>query len=113
MNIPLMGFFVLMGVIVIGVIGAGVFAMWLDYRHKASKTGAAAGGKVESLEQRLAALEKQCARLEEQVLQAHVLLADEQRQLDHKLAAILPEATSATPESVPARNAAPLERARG
>jgi hypothetical protein len=110
---PTMGVLVFSGVLAIGGIGAIVFLKWLDYRYKASVTPAAKDGKVESLTQRVEALEKQCAKLQEQMLDAHTLLADEQRQLDHKLAAILPEPSSTPPEGVAARERAQPERVRG
>ena len=45
---------------------------------------------------RIAALEKKCEKLQEQVNEAHILIHDEQRELDRKLAASL-EARGAIP----------------
>jgi hypothetical protein len=44
-----------------------------------------------ALRTRCEALEKRCEKLEEQVVDAHAQLADERRQLDTKLASMLPE----------------------
>jgi len=92
----------------------GIVALlfWLRYRIKALKTRSGTDGEVAKLAQRLAALEKQCAKLQEQVLDAHTLLADEQRQLDHKLTAMLPDAPVAPPEIEGPRKQAQQERAR-
>ena len=62
------------------------------------KRGANSG--TDALHDRVAALEQRCAKLEEQVTEAHLLLADEQRQMDQKLAAILPD-TPAPAFSIP------------
>lgn len=70
--------------------------IWLRFRHAALKLRASEGGDVEKLTRRVEILEKQCAELREQVLQAHTLLADEQRTLDRKLSAVLPDAPDAT-----------------
>ena len=56
---------------------------------KAGKDGQS-GPELQQLRERCDALEKRCAKLEEQVTEAHSLLADEQRQLDKKLSNILP-----------------------
>jgi hypothetical protein len=59
-------------------------------RIKAGKEEGQNGSELQQLRERCDALEKRCAKLEEQVTEAHALLVDEQRQLDKKLANILP-----------------------
>jgi hypothetical protein len=66
--------------------------LYFDYKEKALKTKQQGAAEPdEKLLARIDALEKQCAKLQEQVTDAHALLADERRALDQKLAAMLPE----------------------
>ncbi|HLX60721.1 MAG TPA: hypothetical protein VKX17_05510 [Planctomycetota bacterium] len=61
---------------------------------------------------RIAALEKKCETLQEQVTEAHILIHDEQRELDRKLAARLEAAgpiPHSNPISQPRRSNSPAE----
>ena len=46
---------------------------------------------LQQVRERCDSLEKRCTKLEEQLKDAHLLLADEQRALDKKLASIIPD----------------------
>ena len=77
--------------------GGGIVALVLILKHKrdlakiANGTGADSAD-VNALRTRCDSLEKRCEKLEEQVISAHTQLADERRELDHKLASMLPDA---------------------
>ena len=90
---------IIVAALIIGALLAFFFIViglpvWLYHRREVLKMKGTAKGETTSLSQRVAALEKRCEKLEEQVTQAHLLLADEQRQMDRKLAAMLPDADS-------------------
>jgi uncharacterized protein YlxW (UPF0749 family) len=57
------------------------------------------GGESAELRQRLEALEKKCTEMQEQITDAHMLLADERRALDKKLAESFPEVSASGSES--------------
>ena len=89
------------GVMVLGHVVSGIISSFFKHREQIVKLKATAqtektDDKQVQLAARVEALEKQCAKLQEQVLIAHEQLADERRQLDNKLAAILPEISSET-----------------
>ncbi|MCK6472944.1 MAG: hypothetical protein L6R28_14470 [Planctomycetes bacterium] len=86
----------------------GIFALaialplLLSHKQKMARLHAESQGGEESLAKEVAALTERCGRLEarcgeleRQVRTAHELLADEQRALDRKLTAILPDADAA------------------
>jgi len=93
----------------IGIVG---LKLWFRYRLEALRIKGGSEAETGQLERRVEALEKQCAKLQEQVLDAHALLADEQRQLDRKLTAMLPDAPDAAPGNEAARKQTQPERAR-
>lgn len=66
----------------------------LAHQREWAQTRRGANSGTDELRDRVAALGQRCTKLEEQITEAHVLLADEQRQMDKKLAAILPDAPS-------------------
>lgn len=76
----------------------GGFVVYLNHRKEMFKIMSASNSQnskqTEAMLARIATLETKCAKLEEQVLLAHEQLADERRQLDNKLSAILPEISS-------------------
>ena len=95
-----------------GLMGLGAFVMffkWIGQHNReirahqlemaGIKTGNAApsSAELDKLRERCDALEQRCTKLEAQLLDAHALLADEQRELDKKLASILPGESAATP----------------
>jgi uncharacterized protein HemX len=81
---------------VLSTLGAAASA-WLKHRREMVKMkleGQAQrqnGGEAAELRQRLEALEKKCTEMQEQITDAHMLLADERRALDKKLAESFPE----------------------
>lgn len=93
-----MGLFEFMTVLV--VIGLPAFLIFglpaiLRHRRHIDPTILERLAETTTLRDRLASLEKRCSELERQVRTAHDLLADEQRALDRKLNAILPDADAA------------------
>jgi hypothetical protein len=58
---------------------------------KSPATNPANNQDFDELRQRCDALEKRATKLEEQLKDAHLLLSDEQRALDRKLASIIPD----------------------
>lgn len=65
------------------------------YRSAQAKLSNTASAEVAALRKTCEALDRRCSELERQVRTAHDLLADEQRALDRKLNAILPDADAA------------------
>jgi uncharacterized protein YlxW (UPF0749 family) len=99
------------GAAAVGAVGVTVMHVATEYfKHREklaelqSKGSNLDSGRMNQLQQRVDALEKQCAKLQEQVLTAHEQLADERRALDNKLAAILPEIPPATSSPVQVRS---------
>jgi hypothetical protein len=74
-----------------------------DMRQLEIQRETGGGGNSAQLQARCEALEKRCAALEEQMKTAHLLLADEQRALDQKLANILPQETPEKRDDGPSR----------
>jgi hypothetical protein len=68
---------------------------WFYHRREMMKMKGLARNDTAALGERVTALEKRCDKLEERITEAHVLLADEQRQMDRKLSAILPDSMPA------------------
>jgi len=82
---------------VVGFFGIVVgLPVWLHHRRTMLKLKGQNGRDIGTLHKRIDDLEKQCHKLQEQVTEAHVLLADERRELDrrleNKLAQIAPDA---------------------
>ncbi len=84
----------------LGLVGLGIvaltfgilvgFPVWLYHRREILRMRGTAAKDVQRLRERIEGLEKRCAKLEEQVASAHMLIADEQRQLDKKLSNLVP-----------------------
>ncbi|MGD0089104.1 MAG: hypothetical protein ABSE73_04230 [Planctomycetota bacterium] len=98
-----MGIF-LVALLVIGslliVVGLPIF---LYHRREVLRMRGFSDKHTVKLSDRVATLEQRCDKLEERVTEAHLLLADEQRQMDRKLSALLPDAPA--PESDPSPEA--------
>lgn len=81
---------------VVIMMGMAVFADFLTkrakYRAAAAQKSDSSAAQIAELRKTCEALDRRCAELEKQVRTAHDLLADEQRTLDRKLNAILPDA---------------------
>lgn len=86
-------------VAIVSIVGIAVFADFLTkrekYRAAQAKQSDTAAAEIAELRKTCEALDRRCAELEKQVRTAHDLLADEQRTLDRKLNAILPDADAA------------------
>ena len=67
------------------------FPVWLYHRREVLRMRGTNTKEVLKLRERLEVIERRCAKLEEQVQTAHLLIADEQRALDKKLSKIVPE----------------------
>ena len=91
------------------VVGLPVF---LYHRREVLRMKGVSDKQTVKLSDRVATLEQRCDRLEEQVTQAHLLLADEQRQMDRKLSAILPDAPAPQPDPGPETKRRSGERKR-
>jgi hypothetical protein len=93
----LIGLFAVIG----GLLFAG-FAVWTKHREKIAALQARnpAQPPDTKLVQRLEAVEAECAKLREQMVTVHTLLADEQHQLDRKLSAMLPESSADSRKSI-------------
>jgi len=82
--------------VVLSSIGAAARS-WLKHRREMTKLKIEgrqqkqSGSEVEEMRQRLEALEKKCVAMQEQITDAHMLLADERRALDKKLAESFPD----------------------
>ena len=86
--------FILFGLPILGFFGSFVLKAVLEHRVRLVElNGRQNKGSSESpdLRARCEALEKRCEKLEEQLLAVHADLADERRQLDRKLATVLPD----------------------
>ncbi|HYG76286.1 MAG TPA: LapA family protein [Planctomycetota bacterium] len=107
---------------VVGVFGMALciallvaFPVWLYHRRETMRIRGTNEKDMKKLRERIEVLEKRCAKLDEQVASAHILLADEQRAMDKKLSKIIPESASMIPdedESGPARKVKARDRAR-
>jgi predicted nuclease with TOPRIM domain len=86
---------------------------WLHHRREMAKLKIEgkkqkqSGAESDELRQRLEALEKKCAAMQEQITDAHMLLADERRELDKRLAQALPDHGGTNDE--PARRQSPAK----
>jgi hypothetical protein len=76
----------------------GLAAVWFKHKEKMASLTRVASAETEKLASRLEAVEKQCAKLQEQVNDAHAQLVDERRILDQKLAQKLAEGSAAIPD---------------
>jgi hypothetical protein len=81
---------------------------YFSHREKMARLRGKGREPEEKLLARIEALEKKCAQLQEQVNEAHILIHDEQRELDRKLAARLEEAGA-----IPSDSAAGAQARRG
>ena len=103
----------------LGLVGLGIvaltfgilvgFPVWLYHRREMLRMKGTNAKEVQKLRERIDVIEKRCAKLEEQVATAHLLIADEQRALDKKLSKIVPE--HAQDEEAAVRNRKMPERA--
>jgi hypothetical protein len=95
-----------------GIAGLGVVAVffifviglpvYLYHRREVMRLKGTQAREVSKLTERIESLDKRCQKLEEQVTAAHLLLDDERRQMDRKLATMLPD-TPSEPESTSRR----------
>jgi hypothetical protein len=85
--------------------------VYLHHRRTVLKMKGQSNRDIEALHKRIDHLEKECRKLQDQVTEAHVLLADERRELDKrledKLKNIVPDA-AAFPDASPTDD--PLSR---
>jgi hypothetical protein len=82
-------------VLSLGVLGLAIVAVFfgivvgvptfLYHRREVLRIRGTNAKEIGKLRDRIDALDQRCEKLEEQVASAHILLADEQRQLDRKL----------------------------
>lgn len=73
----------------------GGLAIWLKHREKVlAMRGPATSEPDAKVVERIEKVEAECAKLREQLLAVHTLLADEQHQLDRKLSAMLPDSSA-------------------
>src|ERR1051325_11510179 len=79
----------------------GMAAIYFNHQQKMAKLTGGSNVDVEKITARLEAVEKQCAKLQEQVNDAHALLVDERRVLDLKLAQKLAEGSAVIPNDTP------------
>jgi septal ring factor EnvC (AmiA/AmiB activator) len=99
------------GSMVVPAIG-GLLVTLTQHREKMAQLQSESkqdGQRIAELEARLEKLEKLSAKLDERVTDAHVLLADEQRELDTKLNRLLPPIADAGGDDS-AKAKAPRER---
>ncbi|MCY3023626.1 MAG: hypothetical protein NTW87_31995 [Planctomycetota bacterium] len=82
---------VILGAIVLFFFVVVGLPVWLYHRREVLRMKGLARNETAAVSQRVTALESRCDTLEERVTEAHVLLADEQRQMDRRLAAMLPD----------------------
>ena len=71
------------------------FPCWLYHRRVMVRLKGTNAREMAHMREKIMALQQRCEKLEEQVSTAHMLLADEQRQLDRKLASLLPDSEHA------------------
>lgn len=95
-------------IITIGFFGSMTVLMWMYFRYEALKLKSKSGGAEVEAQKRIEALEAKCEKLQEQVTEAHALLVDERRQLDRKLAAMIPPDS----HSAPRKDIGPQTQAR-
>jgi uncharacterized coiled-coil protein SlyX len=89
--------FVLLGIVFL--IGTWMAGFWGGSRASNKELAV----RLEALEQKHALLEQRCEKLQDQVTEAHLQLADERRVLDQKLSAMLPPPESTVSETEKAK----------
>jgi hypothetical protein len=90
-----------------------IWSTFLLYRKRAIEVRGSHAKQVASLEERVEKLEKKCVAMQEQITDAHMLLADERRLLDKKLSESFPEIIPPIAESTEqAKRSAKRERTR-
>jgi len=70
------------------------FPSWLYHRREAMRIKGTHAKEWQKLRDRIETLEKRCAKLDEHVSSAHILLADERRSMDKKLSNIMPDSAA-------------------
>ena len=103
------GWIIIVGIVVGLPMLIGLVAVMSQHQIKMAKLKGSSSAETERLAARLAAVEKKCADLQEQVNDAHALLVDERRMLDQKLAqklaesghgaAMIPESSTTKPST--------------
>ncbi|HYF48610.1 MAG TPA: hypothetical protein VEJ63_04360 [Planctomycetota bacterium] len=78
------------GLVILGIVVGSLsilvgLPIWLHHRRSVLKMTGQRGRDIEALHKRIDQLEKECRKLQDQVTEAHVLLADERRDLDKRL----------------------------
>jgi hypothetical protein len=91
-----------------------VWPYYMYHRRRVMEIKGTHSRQVTTLEERVEKLEKKCAALQEQITDAHMLLADERRLLDKKLSETFPEiiAPASEPIESPKNRSTKRERAR-
>lgn len=69
--------------------------VWLWHRREVLKLKGTHSRDVVKLKERMDELDKRCNKLQEQVTAAHLMLDDERREMDKRLAQICPEPPAA------------------
>ncbi len=83
---------------------------YLYHRRRMAELKGTHAQHVETLQERMERLEKKCAAMQEQITDAHMLLADEQRMLDKKLAESFPGIVAPMPPIPDEPSVAPSAR---
>jgi hypothetical protein len=65
--------------------------VWLHHRRRVLELRGTHAKELARLRERVEVAEKRCAKLEQQLVDVHMILADETRVLDKKLSSILPD----------------------
>jgi len=91
-----------------------VWPYYMYHRRRVMEIKGTHAKQVLTLEERVEKLEKRCAAMQDQITDAHVLLADERRLLDKKLSETFPEiiAPAAEPTEPSKSRTTKRERAR-
>ena len=83
---------------------------YLYHRRRMSEIKGTHAQHVETLQERMERLEKKITAMQEQITDAHMLLADERRELDKKLAETFPEIIAPMPPIPDEPSTAPSTR---
>lgn len=92
------GWIIIVGIVVGMPMLIGLAAIWFHHMEKMAKLRGGSSADTEKFAARLEAVEKQCAKLQEQLNDAHAQLVDERRLLDQKLAQKLAEGSAVIPD---------------
>lgn len=105
--------------VILGCAILGLPAIWIYFWHRQNiaKIKGTQAQHMGALQDRLERLEKKCAEMQERITDAHMLIADEQRQLDKKLSESFPDIITPMPPipdepSQPASRRSNRERSR-